>query len=87
MSSAGVITPQAGRRSPQKTYSLPVEVVVAIEHLWAFHRTLDGRLAASRSEYLADLVRRDVARRAVTPLESEALAELVEHAFDVEPRR
>lgn len=44
------------------TYTLPPDVITAIDANWRFHETLDNGLANSKSEYVADLVRRDAAR-------------------------
>jgi hypothetical protein len=45
------------------TYTLPPDVLDAIDAQWRFHKTLNARLADSKSEYIADLVRRDRSRR------------------------
>jgi hypothetical protein len=41
------------------TYTLPPEVLEMIDERWRFHKTLSSTLADSKSEYIADLVRRD----------------------------
>lgn len=41
------------------TYTLPPDVLEAIDVRWRFHMTLASTLADSKSEYVADLVRRD----------------------------
>jgi hypothetical protein len=48
------------------TYTPPPDVIEAIDERWRFHETLEASLADSKSEYIADLVRRDSARRAST---------------------
>lgn len=56
----------AGERSglhKKATYTLPPDVIVAIDEQWRFHKTLEASLADSKSEYIADLVRRDSARK------------------------
>ena len=45
------------------TYTLPPDVVDAIDERWRFHKTLGSSLADSKSEYIADLVRRDMTKR------------------------
>uniref|UniRef100_E6Q0T0 Uncharacterized protein n=1 Tax=mine drainage metagenome TaxID=410659 RepID=E6Q0T0_9ZZZZ len=45
------------------TYTLPPDALRAVEENWRFHETLDSRLADSKSEYVADLIRRDGARK------------------------
>jgi hypothetical protein len=61
----------AGPKAPGKTglhkkatYTLPPDVINAIDECWRFHKTLGSSLADSKSEYLADLVRRDSAKKA-----------------------
>ena len=44
------------------TYTLPPDVIEAIDVQWRFHKTLSATLADSKSEYIADLVRRDSAK-------------------------
>lgn len=41
------------------TYTLPPDALRAVDENWRFHETLDERLADSKSEYVADLIRRD----------------------------
>lgn len=41
------------------TYTLPPDALNAVDHNWRFHETLDASLANSKSEYVADLIRRD----------------------------
>jgi hypothetical protein len=41
------------------TYTLPPEALRAVDYNWRFHETLDAGLADSKSEYIADLIRRD----------------------------
>ena len=45
------------------TYTLPPDVIKAIDVRWRFHMTLAATLADSKSEYVADLVRRDAAKK------------------------
>ena len=45
------------------TYTLPPEVVEAIDEQWRFHKTLDATLADSKSEYIADLIKRDTVKK------------------------
>ena len=45
------------------TYTLPPDVIVAIDVHWRFHMTLVATLADSKSEYVADLVRRDASKK------------------------
>jgi hypothetical protein len=45
------------------TYTLPPDVLDAIDAQWRFHKTLGATLADSKSEYIADLVRRDRSKR------------------------
>ena len=45
------------------TYTLPPDVLEAIDLRWRFHMTLSATLADSKSEYLADLVRRDSTKK------------------------
>ena len=48
------------------TYTLPPDVIDAIDTQWRFHKTLSATLADSKSEYIADLVRRDTVRKSNT---------------------
>ena len=56
----------ARKTGPHKkaTYTLPPDVLEAIDICWRFHMTLSATLADSKSEYLADLVRRDASKKA-----------------------
>jgi hypothetical protein len=45
------------------TYTLPPDALSAVDHNWRFHETLDAGLANSKSEYVADLILRDAARK------------------------
>ena len=45
------------------TYTLPLDVIQAVDKHWRFHTTLASTLADSKSEYVADLVRRDAAKK------------------------
>jgi hypothetical protein len=52
-----------GRLHKKATFTLPPEVIELIDKRWRFHRTLGRSLADSKSEYLADLVRRDAVKK------------------------
>jgi len=45
------------------TYTLPPDVIEAIDVQWRFHQTLTASLADSKREYIADLVRRDAVKK------------------------
>lgn len=45
------------------TYTLPPDALRAVGAHWRFHETLDAGLADSKSEYVADLIRRDAAQK------------------------
>ncbi len=45
------------------TYTLPPDVIRAVDENWRFHETLDAGLADSKSQYVADLIRRDTAKK------------------------
>jgi hypothetical protein len=45
------------------TYTLPPDALSAVDENWRFHETLDAGLADSKSEYVADLIRRDAAEK------------------------
>lgn len=45
------------------TYTLPPDALKAVDENWRFHKTLDESLADSKSEYVADLIRRDAAQK------------------------
>jgi hypothetical protein len=45
------------------TYTLPPDVLSAVDENWRFHETLGAGLADSKSEYVADLIRRDTAQK------------------------
>jgi len=51
------------RLHKKATYTLPPDVLEAIDDHWRFHKTLSATLADSKSEYIADLVRRDEAKK------------------------
>jgi hypothetical protein len=55
----------AEKSGPHKkaTYTLPPDVIDAIDTQWRFHKTLSSTLADSKSEYIADLVRRDTVKK------------------------
>lgn len=56
---------EAAPLGPHKkaTYTLPPDALHAVDENWRFHETLDERLADSKSEYVADLIRRDAAHK------------------------
>ena len=58
---AGTASAKAGAHK-KATYTLPPDVIEAIDVRWRFHMTLGATLADSKSEYVADLVRRDAKR-------------------------
>lgn len=45
------------------TYTLPPDALSAVDHNWRFHETLEASLANSKSEYVADLIKRDAAKK------------------------
>ena len=45
------------------TYTLPPDVLDSVDQNWRFHETLSAGLADSKSEYVADLIRRDAAQK------------------------
>lgn len=45
------------------TYTLPPDALRAVDEHWRFHETLTAGLADSKSEYVADLIRRDAAQK------------------------
>lgn len=53
------------RAHKKATYTLPPDALRAVDENWRFHKTLEERLADSKSEYVADLIRRDAARKGV----------------------
>lgn len=57
-----MIAPKSGAHK-KATYTLPPDVIEAIDERWRFHRTLSATLADSKSEYVADLVRRDASKK------------------------
>ena len=58
-------TTNAPAAGPHKkaTYTFPPDVLSAVDQNWRFHETLDASLADSKSEYIADLIRRDVVNK------------------------
>ena len=62
---AGIASASAKSGAHKKaTYTLPPDVIEAIDLRWRFHMTLAATLADSKSEYVADLVRRDASKKA-----------------------
>jgi hypothetical protein len=61
--------PKNGKGDPtsgahkKATYTLPPDVLHAVDENWRFHETLNAGLADSKSEYVADLIRRDTAKK------------------------
>jgi hypothetical protein len=60
-----VASSQSGASGIHKkaTYTLPPDAIRAVDEHWRFHETLDAGLADSKSEYVADLIRRDAAQK------------------------
>jgi hypothetical protein len=54
-----VVASEAAGNHKKATYTLPPDVLRAVDEHWRFHETIDAGLADSKSEYVADLVRRD----------------------------
>ena len=59
MPSRNVISSDKVGLHKKATYTLPPDVINAIDVEWRFHKTLALTLADSKSEYVADLVRRN----------------------------
>jgi hypothetical protein len=55
--------PHADGAHKKATYTLPPHALSAVDHNWRFHETLDASLANSKSEYVADLILRDAAKK------------------------
>ena len=55
----------AGGAHKKATYTLPPDALTAVDLNWRFHETLDASLANSKSEYVADLIRRDAEKKTV----------------------
>lgn len=45
------------------TFTLPPDAIRAVDQNWRFHETLDAGLSDSKSQYVADLIRRDAAKK------------------------
>jgi hypothetical protein len=58
-----VVLPEADETHKKATYSLPPDAIRAVDAHWRFHETLDAGLADSKSEYVADLIRRDAVQK------------------------
>ena len=54
---------RADRTHKKATYTLPPNALSAVDQNWRFHETLDASLANSKSEYVADLILRDAAKK------------------------
>ena len=50
-------------RYPRLTFTVPPEVAEALDLAWRHHENLDGSLCQNKSNYVADLVRRDVEQK------------------------
>ncbi len=57
----------AGGAHKKATYTQPPDALNAVDENWRFHETLDAGLADSKSEYVADLIRRDAAKKQGNP--------------------
>jgi len=64
----------AGRKEPdapksllrkKATFTLPPDAISSVDEHWRFHKTLASTLADSKSEYIADLIRRDAAKKKI----------------------
>jgi hypothetical protein len=70
--------PQSAKIEPadgahkKATYTLPPDALSAVDHNWRFHETLDAGLANSKSEYVADLIRRDAVGKKRIVIKSDA---------------
>ena len=63
MPSRSVVSIEKTGLHKKATYTLPPDVIDAIDVQWRFHKTLSTSLADSKSEYIADLVRRDTVKK------------------------
>ena len=63
MPSRSVILSDKSGHHKKATYTFPPDVIEAIDEHWRFHKTLAATLADSKSEYLADLIRRDASKK------------------------
>lgn len=64
MSAAKKAPPTEGVGNHKKvTFTLPPDAIRAVDENWRFHETLDAGLADSKSQYVADLIRRDAAAK------------------------
>jgi len=61
--SKGADQSQTGGAHKKATYTLPPDVIRAVDENWRFHETLNAGLADSKSEYVADLIRRDTVKK------------------------
>jgi len=53
---------KGGERFPRVTFTVPPDVAELLGVAWRNHRNLDGSLCQNKSNYIADLVRRDAHR-------------------------
>jgi len=59
-----ITQPEIAGTHKKATYTLPPDALRAVDEHWRFHETLDAGLADSKSEYVADLIRRDAVQKA-----------------------
>jgi hypothetical protein len=58
-----IAAPETAGNHKKATFTLPPDAITAVDENWRFHETLDAGLADSKSEYVADLIRRDAAQK------------------------
>lgn len=63
MPSRGLSSSEKAGHHKKATYTFPPDVLAAIDERWRFHKTIALTLADSKSEYLADLIRRDALKK------------------------
>lgn len=44
------------------TFTVPPDIVETLDTSWRFHKNIDGTLCRNKSNYIVDLIRRDVLR-------------------------
>jgi len=54
---------KGGERFPRVTFTVPPDVAELLGIAWRQHKNLDGSLCQNKSNYIADLVRRDARKR------------------------
>jgi hypothetical protein len=55
-------TTKTGSKTPRHeraTFTLPPDVIDHLEQNWRQHKNMDGSLCANKSNYIADLIRRN----------------------------